>query len=206
MSDFRNPTLARSARGKAWIWCLIIAGVLVALVLAAPALKSYRESLHSRAQIPFEDARLKLQHPGNWKPMPPKDTAEGVSVASFHIPDVGTLAVTLTDSAPKDQDLTGLLDTALALNAKNFQTKVRETGAFTTWGVYTGVGKQASMTVDGGETVLRVFCSALPDGRTLFVQEIGVTRVIDDLQPQFEVVRQSLEIKPAETESPPVAP
>ena len=99
-----------------------------------------------------------------------------------------------------------LLDTALALNAKNFQTKVRETGAFTTWGVYTGVGKQASMTVDGGETVLRVFCSALPDGRTLFVQEIGVTRVIDDLQPQFEVVRQSLEIKPAETESPPVAP
>ena len=80
--------------------------------------------------------------------------------------------------------------------AKHFKTVANELGSYATWGSYSGRGLRLGMNVDGHDTLARIFCTVLPDGRILVVHEMGLEKAQPELEKQFDVVRKTLRVKP----------
>ncbi len=195
-------TLFRAARIRALVFFVVLPGMLYAAGFAIPiliniyaksgqSLKS-RQTLSRRLDPPFDDAVFRMVRPANWKVA----KAPRPGSVLFHIPGVGSFAASAIDSEGETIDFEDTVQAIGQEMAARFKTVAKELDTFPTWGGYSGHGKRILMNVDGKETIVRIFCGSLPDGRLLLTNEICLASAEARLQPQFEVVRKTLEVKP----------
>lgn len=183
-------TLFRAARIRALVLFVVLPGMLYGAAFAIPSLLVYTKS--PLADVPFEDAVFRMRRPANWKVM----KSPGPGSVQFHIPGFGSFVAAVADLEGVTIDLEATVQAMAQKMGADFNTVPRELDTFQTWGRYSGHGRRISMNVDGKETVVRIFCGSLPDGRLLRTNEISTAGAEARLQPQFEVVRKTLEVKP----------
>jgi hypothetical protein len=171
--------------------------IVLPLVFYAFSFKCIEAARDARArmapsEVPFENAVFTMHRPANWQSF----ETPGPGILTFHIPDIGTFMVIVKDSEGQAIDLERTAQGAAQSMAAKFDATANELDTFPTWGEYSGHGIRTSMKGNGKDMVARIFCASLPDGRILCVYELGQANAEGQLQPQFEIVRKTLQVKP----------
>ena len=197
--------LFRAARARAVVWFVVLPCILYAACFALPPLlenvrSRVRQRLreNARSHIPqrtvhFEDAFFSMERPANWVRV---QQSGGPGAVVFNIPHSGSFSAIIPDPPAGEVDLEQTAQAMAQMLAKHFKTVANELGSYATWGSYSGRGLRLGMNVDGHDTLARIFCTVLPDGRILVVHEMGLEKAQPELEKQFDVVRKTLRVKP----------
>ena len=185
--------LFRATRFRAALLFLLLPYLFYGVCFAFPFLLGSASSRLAQVEVPFENAVFTMRRPANWQ----KFETPGPSAVSFHIPDIGSFLATVKHSEGQPIDLERTAQAAAQGMAAKFSTTAEALGTFPAWGKYSGHGIRVSINGNGKDLVTSIFCASLPDERLLLVMEVGQSNAEAQLQPQFEIARKTLRVKPA---------
>lgn len=141
--------------------------------------------------VAYQDGTFSMQRPGAWRIMESKGDE-----VRFHIPDGGAFSVRtgLGPQTGEAMDLDEMARRGAQAVGLNLSATISELGTFEKWGGFTGKGCRVFAPATGKESEIAVFCAVLPNGRVLLVMEIALRAEKDRIEPQFEIVRNSLKV------------
>ncbi len=192
-------TAFHASRRRSIVLFVLVPGLLYGGAIAGSFLRKRMQPIRAAMSVPIENPCISMNRPANWKLVNVPESVDGVF---FQIPDAGYFSVAIASSESEPVDLEGTAQLAMQTIVAKFPSGAKELDRFSHWGKHSGHGISYEIFIDGQEFNGRVFCCSLPDGRSLMVAEFGLVGA--QLEPQFKIVRDSLEVKPIRRKLKPI--
>ncbi len=190
-------TLFAVARGRAIVLFIILPAIVYGAALTLPyQLGKINQAAilasGKKTPVAFENDYVTLNYPSCWREMAQPEQRSAIFVDGDTVFGITVMDGTRATTTPHQ----GVLIMAQA-QAEAMHTTATEAGSFQTWSNFTGIGNVFTMNVEGQTITSRIFIAYLPDDRYIIVTEAYNSLSEERTAPQFQIVRDSLVIKPA---------